>query len=217
MRHTRRILACLAVVVLLAAGASRAEEIITFKNGTAMPIRSHELKGSMIHVDLGADNFMAFPLSMVDKVEVAGKEIVLDPSFSNPSNVISPGANHPVRGSIPSRFSDSKNKQPLETAAADPAVEYDGKMGVAVYRPDYNSAAPNKRELGITGNGRARGGSSGMLGTRRVGGRNVIGDGPARRGSNRPPLVGLEPKVVTAPDPPPAEESQSSADSASGD
>ena len=220
MRHTRMILPCLAVLLILAAGAVQAEEIVYFTNGNAMPIRSHEVRGSMIHVDLGSDAFMAFPLSMVEKVEVAGKEVVLDPSFSS-NKVFSTagpggGGNFPVRGTEPSRYSDSKNKLPMEIAEEDPSVDYDGKMGVAVYRPYHNSNQAGKRALASAGHRRA-GGSSERLGTRRVGNRHVIGGAdPPGASRGKPPIVSLEPKSkASTPTPPP--DSQDSADSGTTD
>lgn len=212
MRHTRKILLCLAVLLLLAAGAARAEEILHFTNGNAMPIRSHEVRGSMIHVDLGGDNLMAFPLSMVEKIEAAGKEIVLEAGLAGGSNVMSVGANRPVRGSVPSRYSDSKNKLPLQVAAEDPAVDVDEKMGIAVYRPYRNASAPNKRVIGATANRRIRG-SSGMLGTTRMGSRHVITEDPSPGG--KPELRGLDAKPSATTPPPPPE--GDSSDSASGD
>jgi len=223
MRHTRMILPCLVVLLVLAAGTARAEEIVYFTNGSAMPVRSHEVRGTMIHVDLGSNSFMAFPLSMVEKVEVAGKEVVLDPSFGGSNRVMStggPGAggNFPVRGSVPSRYSDSKNKLPMEVAEEDPEVDYDGKMGVAVYRPFQGSRQAGKREIGAVGNKRAMG-SSERLGTRRVGGRHVIGGTePPNLAKGRPPLVSLEPKSRTnASPPPPPPDPADSTDSATDD
>jgi hypothetical protein len=223
MRHTRPCFLCLAFLLLLAAGTARAEEIIYFTNGTAMPIRAYEVRDSMIHVDLGGDSFMAFPLTMVEKVEAAGKEVVLDPSFSGNmrSSTAAPGAggNFPVRGSVPSRYSDSKNKLPLQVAEEDPEVDYDGKMGVAVYRPFQGSRQAGKRMVGAAGNQRVTGRSD-RLGAQRVGSRHVIGaTDPPNANNGRPPLVGLEPKSTTKPptQPPADDQQQDSGDSGSGD
>jgi hypothetical protein len=221
MRHTRPCFLCLAFLLLLAAGTARAEEIIYFTNGTAMPIRAYEVRDSMIHVDLGGDSFMAFPLTMVEKVEAAGKEVVLDPSFSGNmrSSTAAPGAggNFPVRGSVPSRYSDSKNKLPLQVAEEDPEVDYDGKMGVAVYRPFQGSNQMGKRGLGASGNQRAMG-LSDRAGSRRVGGRHVIGSTQPPNASNgRPPLMSLEAKTKSdTPPPPPPTDQEDGADSGSG-
>lgn len=224
MRHTRRLLLGLAIFLVLSAGTARAEEIVYFSNGSAMPIRSHEVRGDMIHVDLGGDAFMAFPLSMVDKVVAAGKEVVLDPSFSGGNMVASEpgqGGNFPVRGSVPTAYSKSKNKLPMQVAEEDPEVDYDGKMGVAVYRPYQGSNQMGKRGLGAAGNQRAMGLSE-RTGSRRVGGRHVIGAAqpPNATKGGRPPLVSLEPKAgsMSPPAPPsPPPDQQDSTDSGSGD
>jgi hypothetical protein len=210
----------LALFLVLAAGTARAEEIVYFSNGSTMPIRSHEVRGEMIHVDLGGDAFMAFPLSMVEKVVAAGKEVVLDPSFSG-GNMISSGpgqgGNHPVRGSVPTAYSKSKNKLPMQVAAEDPEVEYDGNMGVAVYRPFQGSNQMGKRGLGASGNQRAMG-LSDRAGSRRVGGRHVIGSTQPPNASNgRPPLMSLEAKTKSdTPPPPPPTDQEDGADSGSG-
>jgi hypothetical protein len=217
MRYTRPLWLCLAVLLILAAGTTRAEEIVYFTNGSAMPVRAHEVQGTMIHVDLGGDAFMAFPLSMVDRVEIAGKEIVLDPSFSGGnmrSSTNSNSGSFPVRGRVPTRHSDSPNKLPLQVAEEDPQVNYDGKMGVAVYQPNWNSNQKGKRLSGATASRRAMGHKD-MLGARRVGGRHVIGSlTPPNAGASELRLRGAEPKNL--PKPPPST-AQDGADSGSGD
>jgi hypothetical protein len=89
-----------------------AEEILFLKSGSAMPVVSHKVDGNMIHVDLGDNAFMAFPLSMVDRVERAGKNVVLQRSNTGGTNVMTPRpdptGSFPVRGSAQSRRSDQR-------------------------------------------------------------------------------------------------------------
>jgi hypothetical protein len=192
MWRSSLVFSCSVLALLLLGGAASAEEIVYFTNGTTMPIRSHEIKGEMIHVDLGGESFMAFPMRMVEKVEKAGSKVMLDPSYSG-GNRIS-GGSRPVRGTVPSRYSDSENKLPIERAADDPQVQMDGKSGVAVYRPYGDSRQAGKKALGAAGNQRVMGGAGGYTGTRRKGSRHVIGgaDGPKARGGAKPPVTGLE-------------------------
>jgi hypothetical protein len=64
---------------VLTTGAALADEVIHFENGTFLPIRSHTVKDTMVHVVLGSNASMAFPTSMVDRIERGGR-LVYDPS-----------------------------------------------------------------------------------------------------------------------------------------
>jgi hypothetical protein len=96
-------------LIILATAPVLAEEVVYFTNGTSMPIRSHEIRGDMLHVDLGSDAFMAFPLYMVDKIEDAGKEVSLTPSFSAGNKIMAgrtptTEGSYPVTGQAPGRY-----------------------------------------------------------------------------------------------------------------
>lgn len=202
MRRTRTTLACLAAILALTAGPAVAEEIIYFTNGTSMPIVRHEVKGDMIHVDLGSEATMAFPMRQVDKIEQAGKEVNLRAS-SLPGNRIikpsppDPNGPRPVRGVEPGRFNKSREQIARERAAADPQIQMDGKMGTAVYRPYQHSRVRGKRALGATGNQRILLGddsaAGGYTGAKRLGTRHVIGGKKPSNfpGGKKPPIVGL--------------------------
>ena len=80
------------VVLMLAAlglpaSAALADEIVHFTNGAEMPVRSHTIdkEKSMVRLDLGANSFIAFPMSMVDKIVSSGQDVFLNPGF-HPSN-----------------------------------------------------------------------------------------------------------------------------------
>jgi hypothetical protein len=68
-------------VFVLASGAALADEIIHFENGTHLPIRSHTVKDGMVHVVMGSNASMAFPTSMIDRIERGGK-LIYDPSVA---------------------------------------------------------------------------------------------------------------------------------------
>jgi hypothetical protein len=187
----------LLLLLLCLTGPALAEEVIYFTNGTSMAIRSHALQGEMIHVDLGSDSFMAFPLRMVEKIEQAGKAIALRPSFSGGTNVITsrvpdPGGSYPVKGSYPGHR--GKNAEDLpRIISADEMEKRGGNIGLEVHRPMQGHEAENRRALGVTRRGNAVGLSGGgangeVLGTRKLGTRNIIGGDSHRSGPNGKPL-----------------------------
>ena len=79
----RRWTALLAFGVLAIATVStaRADEIVYFANGAEMPVRAHTLEKDMVKLDLGGNSFISFPLSMVDKIADAGKDVFLNPAY----------------------------------------------------------------------------------------------------------------------------------------
>lgn len=228
MRMFRR-WSLLAVLAGFAAVPVVAEEIVHFKSGTAMPVRSHEIRGDMIHVDLGSDAMMAFPLSVVESVEKAGKNVILDRSFNTQSNIMSPSRPDPS-GSYPMRGVSRDPAQIVrEKPPADPNIEIDEK-GVAVFRPFSTSPAANRRGIGATGHTRVMQGAQtddGYLGTTRRGTRHVIGNTTPRRSyteSSAAPVitplsrrVGPPPGVGEAGDPAGSGEAPGSTDGTSTD
>jgi hypothetical protein len=90
MRNKSLVIA--ALLALVAVAPALAEEVIYFTNGTVMPIRGHEFDGDQIKVDLGDNGFMAFPRSVVEKIESApgvelrpstGSNRMVDSKYSN--------------------------------------------------------------------------------------------------------------------------------------
>jgi hypothetical protein len=193
MKHVRWILAAMALAVC--ALPAVAEEILFLKSGSAMPVVSHRVDGEMIHVDLGDNAFMAFPMSMVDRIERAGKHVMLDRSNTGGTNVMrpkpDPTGSFPVRGSAQSRRSD-KNRFD-EEQNPDAAVETD-ERGVAVYRPYGNSSHPGKRRVGYAYDERILNNSgAGYRGATPVGNRQVIG---ARSNPRKTPAAGGPPALT---------------------
>ena len=186
------------VIALLAVALPTfAEEVLYLKSGSAMPVVSHKVDGDMIHVDLGDNAFMAFPLSMVDRVERAGKNVMLQRSNTGGTNVMrpkpDPTGSFPVRGSAQSRKQDKRRFE--EERDADPAVEIDDR-GIAVYRPWANSPHPGKRKVGVAFDEHVLNNSgAGYHGATPVGNRQVIGSLVPRGRANgpaKPKIVGIE-------------------------
>jgi len=67
--------------------AAFADEVVHFTNGAEMTVRAHALENdkAMVRVDLGGNSFISFPMSMVDKIVSAGRDVFLNPGF-HPSN-----------------------------------------------------------------------------------------------------------------------------------
>ena len=199
----RSILGCLVGVVafgLLASLPSVAEEIIYFQSGRTMPVVSHKVEGNMVYVDLGDEKTLAFPMSIVERIEEANANVMIKQS-QNPygqRRVPNPNGSYPIGGQARKRNREAIPNQ--ESQATNVVV--DEKTGVAAYRPMGRSAGENKRNLAISGNMRAmsgtvqNGGNGRIAGTQTVGTRHVIGGTTPRRSNRanpkRPPLVGLE-------------------------
>ena len=101
----------LSLAVFLLALPSVAEEIVYFKGGQSMPIRSHEIVDGMVHMDLGEDSMVAFPEFAIERIEIAGKEVMLKPSYGTTSNRRVPT----TRGSYPSQ-NTRRPGEPISTA-----------------------------------------------------------------------------------------------------
>jgi hypothetical protein len=83
--------------------AARADEILFFTNGTTMPIRSHRIEKGMIHVELSAKSEMAFPSSMVDRIEQSGRAVYGTGATANQA-VSNASVEANGRGAMPSRY-----------------------------------------------------------------------------------------------------------------
>jgi hypothetical protein len=173
--------ACFALFVLAAvAYPAAAEEILYLTNGSQMPVVSHWVEGDMIHVDLGGNGFMAFPKSLVERID-SDTKLQLKPSTvsSAPRGrmATSRGGGRPGRSSRPAPL-------PLQV---DDSVETD-KYGMAIVTPLKGKgraaeklkryASPGRRPVaGQRQNG-------GYQGTTREGSHHVIDSGqrtPKRR------------------------------------
>jgi hypothetical protein len=86
-----------------------ADEIVHFTNGAEMTVRSHtvEKDKETVKLDLGGNSFIAFPMSMVDKIENAGRDVFLNPVFHPANQAIAGGsggavADNSIRGTADS-------------------------------------------------------------------------------------------------------------------
>lgn len=198
MRKNRLVFPLLILSALLAVAATQvsAEEVVYFNNGTSMPIRSHTIENGMVHVDLGDNGFMAFPEYMVERID--GSTVKLKPSTRGPFEsdggmmaVVGSGNVGARRDKAPERVNNVPEKNEN--------VVVDEKTGMAMYKPFRNHVAPNRRGLGATGHAAVTGGppartrDQGLIGTRRVGDRFVIGDlDPRQRNRQTQQLIGIE-------------------------
>jgi hypothetical protein len=64
-----------------------ADEVVHFTNGAEMTVKTHNVENdkSMVRLDLGNNSYIAFPMSMVEKIVSAGHDVFLNPGF-HPSN-----------------------------------------------------------------------------------------------------------------------------------
>ncbi len=67
--------------------AAFADEVVHFTNGAEMTVRAHALENdkAMVRLDLGGNSFIAFPMSMVETIVSAGRNVFVNPGF-HPSN-----------------------------------------------------------------------------------------------------------------------------------
>lgn len=188
MRPIKALLVLLVLAVALGSPVL-AEQIIHFTNGDSMPIRSHEIKGDMIHVDLGGDGFIAFPASKVERIEEAGRDVLGSVPSGNQMTA-DPNGDFSVRGT---RTRPVK-RAPTVSDGRQINVEKD-ENGVLGYRPYADSPHAGKRQLRVVGDRRIRRamnngpGAEGPRGTTTVNGRHMIGPVGPKRGTAVKPYV----------------------------
>jgi hypothetical protein len=151
---SRAALPVLAVLLGLAlASPALAEEIIYFTNGQSMPIRGHTIKDGMVQVDLGGNGFLAFPQHLVEKIERAGSNVVLEQSGAAERNRMFQGVEDsstsaPVYARRPAQPSDEWQQQ---QAQQQPELVKD-EHGLSAVKPFGGSANPAKQRLMAVGN-----------------------------------------------------------------
>jgi hypothetical protein len=138
----------------------------------------------MIHVDMGDDGFIGFPMSMVDRVEKAGKDVYVPPSSKTElrRNQMIEGATSSDSGE---QVSSSYNRDPMvdrdysSPREAATKVEVD-EHGMS-YIPAFPGSAGARGKMRVTG--RVGGNSplnrnpeKGLVGTRRLGMHQIIGE-----------------------------------------
>ena len=96
---------CGALIIAAAAAWSPfalAEDVVHFSNGAEMTVRSHTIEKDMVKLDLGGNSFITFPVSMVEKIVSAGKNVFLNPVY-HPSNQALPVAPGDLPSPLPDR------------------------------------------------------------------------------------------------------------------
>jgi len=193
MRHFVTILGLLAIAFAVPCAA---EEIINFTSGQSLPVISHTIEDGMVLVDLGDNAWVAFPEETIESIEIAGKNVMLRPSYGAFGNqrVPTTQGSYPITGEAQAR---PKTKPIIPERNHRPTpIEIDERTGMAVYRPMGNHPAANKRRATVTGNMKilsdnptTRGdGQSTYGGTTPLGTRHVIGGiDPRRNNSPRRP------------------------------
>ncbi len=165
-----------------------AEEIIYFKTGQTLPIRTHEFREGMVRVDLGDNAMMEFPEFTIDRIEVAGKHVLLKRSYLTGVNrlVPSPQGSFPVQGT---RRPQDREPLPIPNAQPSP-IKTDPRTGLAGYFRNGHRAAANNRMIQVTGDMKAlgnnpitRGAGDTYTGTTRMGNRHVLGGLTPYRGN----------------------------------
>jgi hypothetical protein len=196
-------LAIVAAFGVAFAGTVAADEIVYFTNGTAMPIRSHKVENGMIRVDLGNDSAMAFPLSMVEKVENAGRNVFQNPSFGPANQAVGPvGTSGGGSAAAPAATGyatlPSRNRARSAAGGREPANSEDQLAlgGPANPAPPEPSAGPTAAVRRMRAMGRMTTGP-GEDGTLQRGGRIVIGSRNPQTGAPTPkPIVGFGPRTT---------------------
>jgi len=206
----RHLLPALIVFVLLTVTVS-ANEILHMTNGTTMAIKSHEIHGTMIHVDLGSNAKIAFPAGQVEKITKAGKNVYVQPSLRGAKKGRS-GSRIEIESKMDSRHQqkgwapDKSKRKPYSGGdAAGKALEklMEQQGGGAEiptgYRPFRDH--PNKAVRGMTATGNVSAYRDAMTRNGRRGasttasGRTIIPPPGAGRGSSRPEVTGIKKEV----------------------
>jgi hypothetical protein len=181
MRYGARVVA---VAIALVALPALAEEVIHFKNGSSLAIRGHKVTEGMIHVDMGDDAFIGFPMSVVERIESAGKDVYVPPSSEEGLK-----RNQMIEGATTSdtprrvttsykRINDSADRDYSQGRREESRVQVD-ENGMA-YIPAFPGATGARGKMRITG--RDTGGavnydqSRGLIGTRRLGRSQILGE-----------------------------------------
>jgi hypothetical protein len=85
-----------------------ADEIVHFANGAEMAVRSHVVQGDMVKLDLGGNSFISFPLTMVDSIASAGRNVFVNEAY-HPANQAVEGQDVASRGAPPIPVQDLRS------------------------------------------------------------------------------------------------------------
>lgn len=88
---TSRLLQIVLVGVVASCLPVWADEVVQFTNGAEMTVRSHVVEKDMVKLDLGSNNFISFPIAMVNRIVASGQDVFRNPVYF-PSNQALPAA-----------------------------------------------------------------------------------------------------------------------------
>lgn len=97
-----------AAALIAASPAALADEIVHFTNGAEMTVRSHSVQADMVKLDLGGNSFISFPLTMVDSIVSAGRNVFVNPTY-HPVNQAVEGQNVASSGAPPVPVQDLRS------------------------------------------------------------------------------------------------------------
>ena len=152
------------LLAVVAASPLFADEVIYFTNGTTMSVRSHTVEGNMITVELASNASLSFPLRVIERLEVGGHAVALEPSAPHANQAVkgergvaTPG---PVTGAatMPARYRRQKNERTRAARSGNVglpgAVRYGsgGRSEPDVVHPYSNAVNPGRRKVGLVGN-----------------------------------------------------------------
>lgn len=153
----------LLLVLVASAVPALADEVVYFTNGTTMAIRSHEVDKDMIRVNFGAGAVMAFPIAMVERVQLGSRDVFTGPAY-RPSNQAVPGAEGSsaqtvevsrdntitAEGNLPARYRMNGGESTAR-AGGDDSFTAPGSAGQSGRRgPAARLRRPNDRAAGLT-------------------------------------------------------------------
>jgi hypothetical protein len=94
-----------------------ADEVVHFTNGAEMAVRSHTVEKDMVKLDLGNNSFIAFPMTMVDKIVNSGQDVFLNPAI-HPANQAVAGSSAPDTTTRGGNTAVASGVQPIQKGGA---------------------------------------------------------------------------------------------------
>ena len=190
---TRKGFVSLAVLVVGVTLPAWANEIVYFKNGTAMEVETYSVTDGQVKVKLSGNAMMAFPVEQIDRIETQDGNVA--PLNRPEANRMVPSTTAgTVQGIVPSQY--RRDSWAGDQRGVDDKLDTD-ENGMAVTRP-FGKDAENKRKLGVVGGTRGvgaqlRGSRAGAANAARIGTRYALP--PKQSGAPRKQPTGMAAKT----------------------
>lgn len=110
------------LLLLLVPCTARADEVVWFKSGSFLRVASHTVEGDMIRVRLDSNASMAFPVTVVEKVEKAEGTAASAQTVANQSFPSEPQAPRQNGGFDPGAAAGGAPQGPLRPRPMDPSA-----------------------------------------------------------------------------------------------